>query len=228
MSGIFRRFGEDDDRTYEEKRNDLVDNLERKGYVKTEEVSEAMRKVPRELFVPDQVKSAAYIDSPQPIGRGQTISAPHMVAIMVEELDIKKGQNILEVGGGRGYHAAVISELIGEGGKVYSVELIDELARSAQDALEKGGFDNVEVVIGDGSKGYEEAAPYDRISVACGAPEIPKPMIYQLKKDGKILIPVGGQYYQTLYRATKIKENKIEKEDLGGVLFVPLKGEYGY
>ncbi|MGM0510263.1 MAG: protein-L-isoaspartate O-methyltransferase, partial [Thermoplasmatota archaeon] len=106
--------------------------------------------------------------------------------------------------------------------------LIDELARSAQDALEKGGFDNVEVVIGDGSKGYEEAAPYDRISVACGAPEIPKPMIDQLKKDGKILIPVGGQYYQTLYRATKLKEDEIKKEDLGGVLFVPLKGEYGY
>lgn len=225
MSGIF---GRDDGLSYEEKRNRLVDNLERKGYVKSDAVSKAMRKVPRELFVPDNVKSSAYIDSPQPIGRGQTISAPHMVAMMVEGLDLQEGHKVLEVGGGRGYHAAVLSELVGDEGQIYSVELIDELARSAREALQKGGFENVEVVIGDGSKGYREAAPYDRISVACGAPDIPPPMIDQLKKKGKILIPVGGQYYQTLYRATKVKINEIKKEDLGGVLFVPLKGEHGY
>jgi len=213
---------------YKQKRDDLVDGLIRKGYVKSDTVEKAMRKVPRHKFVPKRVRSKAYIDSPQPIGEGQTISAPHMVAMMVENLDIKEGQKVLEIGGGMGYHAAVIAELIGEEGRVYSIEYISSLAKLAQKRVKEAGYHNVKIVRGDGSSGYEKGAPYDRISVACGAPSIPSPLIDQLVLKGKILIPIGSKFFQKLIKATKIKENEIEKENLGGVRFVPLKGEYGF
>jgi len=213
---------------YEHERSKLVQRLKRHGYIESEEVEEAMSKVPRHLFVPENVRSRAYVDSPQPIGQGQTISAPHMVAMMVEKLDLKEGQRVLEIGGGRGYHAAVIAELVGEGGKVITVELLESLANNAKKVLNKAGYDNVKVVTGDGSKGFEQESPYDRISVACGAPEIPPPLVNQLNVGGKILIPVGGSFYQNLVLAIKIDKDKIKKKDLGGVLFVPLKGKYGY
>jgi len=213
---------------YKEKRDDLVDSLIRKGYVESDAVEKAMRKVPRHEFVPERVKDRAYIDSPQPIGEGQTISAPHMVAMMVENLDIKKDQKVLEIGGGMGYHAAVIAETVGEEGRVYSVEYVSSLAKSAQKRVKKVGYHNIKIIRGDGSSGYEKGAPYHRISVACGAPSIPSPLIGQLVTRGKILIPVGNKFFQNLIKATKKKEKEIEKEDLGGVRFVPLKGEYGF
>ncbi len=218
----------DEKMNYEHERSKLVQRLKRHGYIESEEVEEAMSKVPRHLFVPENVRSRAYVDSPQPIGQGQTISAPHMVAMMVEKLDLKEGQRVLEIGGGRGYHAAVIAELVGEGGKVITVELLESLANNAKKVLNKAGYDNVKVVTGDGSKGFEQESPYDRISVACGAPEIPPPLVNQLNVGGKILIPVGGSFYQNLVLAIKIDKDKIKKKDLGGVLFVPLKGKYGY
>lgn len=202
--------------------------MERKGYIKSEKVKNAMNKVPRELFMPENIRNNAYMDSPQPIGKGQTISAPHMVAMMVEALDLEKGNKVLEVGGGRGYHAAVIAEVVSQEGVVYTVERIESLANSAKKALKCAGYDNVKVIIGDGSKGYEEKASYDRISVACGAPGIPPPMIKQLSIGGKILIPVGGMMFQELIKAIKVNEKKIKKKRLGGVIFVPLKGKYGY
>ncbi len=186
-----------------------------------------MRNVPRHLFVPEEMKEMAYVDSPQPIGQGQTISAPHMVSIMIEALEVKPGQKILEIGGGMGYHAAVLGEMVGDEGEVYSVEYLQSLAKSGRKKLRKAGINNVHIIIGDGSSGYKNKAPYDRISVACGAPSIPEPMINQLKENGKILIPVGGQMYQNLIKGTK-KGNSLEKENLGGVLFVPLKGEHGF
>lgn len=212
---------------YKEKITDLVDKLVRRGYIESDNVKKAIRKVPRHLFVPEEMKERAYVDSPQPIGQGQTISAPHMVAMMLEALDVKTGQKILEIGGGMGYHAAVLGEMVGEEGDVYSVEYLESLAKSGRKKLKKAGIDNVHLIIGDGSSGYENEAPYDRISVACGAPNIPKPLIEQLKENGKILIPVGGQRYQNLIKGTK-KANSIEKENLGGVLFVPLKGKHGF
>ncbi len=217
-----------DKRDYKEQRENLVRKLKSRGYIESEEVEKAMRRVSRHLFVPESVKSRAYMDSPQPIGEGQTISAPHMVAMMVEKLELKQGQKVLEVGGGRGYHAAVIAEVVGDAGKVYSVERIESLGKEARSALKEAGYDNIEVVIGDGSKGYRKEAPYHRISVACGAPSIPPPLIKQLTKGGKVLAPVGDTRFQTLIRAEKVGENKIKKEDLGGVLFVPLKGKYGH
>ena len=213
---------------FEEDRKELVEVLERRGYIKTKKVKKAMEKVPREIFLPEHNREYAYMDTPQPIGQGQTISAPHMVAMMIEALDLEEGQKVLEVGGGRGYHAAVISEIIGDKGEVYTVELLESLGNSAKKALSEAGYDNVHVVIGDGSKGYKKESPFDRISVACGAPSIPSPMIKQLKEGGKILIPVGGSMYQELIKATKVKKGKIKKEELGGVVFVPLKGEYGH
>lgn len=212
---------------YEEKRNELIDKLVRRGYVESDIVEKAMRKVPRHLFVPEDMKKMAYVDSPQPIGQGQTISAPHMVAMMLEALDVETGQRILEIGGGMGYHAAVLGEMVGKEGEVYSIEYLEYLAKSGKKKLKKAGIDNVHIIIGDGSSGYEKQAPYDRISVACGAPSIPDPLIKQLKDKGRILIPVGGQMYQNLIKATK-KGNNIEKENLGGVLFVPLKGKHGF
>ncbi len=215
-------------KNYKQKRDDLVDSLIRKGYVESDTVEKAMREVPRHKFVPKRVRSRAYIDSPQPIGEGQTISAPHMVAMMVENLDIKEGQKVLEIGGGMGYHAAVIAEIIGEEGRVYSIEYVPSLAKSAQKRVKKACYNNVKIVRGDGSSGYEKGAPYNRISVACGAPSIPSPLIDQLVLKGKILIPIGSKFFQKLIKATKKKENEIEKENLGGVRFVPLKGEYGF
>ncbi len=147
---------------------------------------------------------------------------------MVEKLDLREGQKVLEIGGGRGYHAAVISELVGEDGEVYSMEIVESLGENAEEALKRSGYEDVEVIIGDGSSGYEEAAPYHRISVACGVPDIPTPFLSQLKIGGKILIPVGNTFYQDLIRGTKVEKNKIKRENLGGVLFVPLRGEYGF
>ncbi|MFP4608205.1 MAG: protein-L-isoaspartate O-methyltransferase [Candidatus Aenigmatarchaeota archaeon] len=213
---------------FKEKRERLVEKLLKRGYIESERVEEAMKRVPRHEFVPKRIKDSAYVDMPQPIGEGQTISAPHMVAMMVEELDIEEGQKILEVGGGRGYHAAVIAELVGKEGRVYSVEYIEKLARSAQRTLDKNGYENVRVIHADGSTGYQEKAPYNRISVACGAPDIPNPLIGQLKRGGKILIPIGSEFFQRLVRATKVGEYEIRKENLGGVRFVPLRGEYGF
>ncbi|MFO7992277.1 MAG: protein-L-isoaspartate O-methyltransferase [Thermoplasmata archaeon] len=211
-----------------EERKRLLDELEKYGYIKSNEVKRAMLSIPRENFMPDHMEKYAYVDSPQPIGGGQTISAPHMVAMMVEKLDLEPGHKVLEVGGGMGYHAAVISRVVKEEGIVFSVELLEELARSAEKALEKTGIQNVEVIRGDGSSGYEEEAPYDRISVACAAPEIPPPLIRQLKVGGKLLLPVSSGFFQELIRVTRTAEDKIKKEKLGGVAFVPLKGEYGY
>lgn len=216
------------DGDYKKKRNNLIDGLIRRGYVESDKVEKAMRKVPRHEFVPENIRDRAYVDTPQPIGEGQTISAPHMVAMMVENLDLDRGQKVLEVGGGLGYHAAVIAEVVGYEGEVYSLEYKTSLAKSAKKRVKKTGYQNIEIIKGDGSSGYEKKAPYDRISVACGAPEIPPPLMKQLLVGGKILIPIGSKFFQKLIKATKIEERKIEKSNLGGVRFVPLKGAYGF
>ncbi len=213
---------------YEGERNRLVKRLQRHGYVHRNNVKRAMGIVPRHLFVPKNMGGSAYIDSPLPIGGGQTISAPHMVAIMVEASDLEPGMNVLEVGGGSGYHAAVMAELIRPGGSIITVERLPDLADLARSNLESAGYgDTVKVVVADGSLGYEEKSPFDRIVVTCAAPRAPQPLKDQLVDGGKLLVPVGGRGYQELLRINR-RGDDFEVENLGGCVFVPLVGEYGF
>lgn len=205
-----------------------MEHLERSGYVHSDPVRHAMLSVRRELFVPESVRMAAYADHPLDIGHHQTISAPHMVAIMVEAMNSTEGQRVLEVGGGLGYHAAVIAHVVGANGHVFSVERIEPLAQRARDNLEAAGLsDRVTVVVGDGSCGWPEHAPYDRISVACAAPRIPSTMVENLSEGGVLLIPVGGPYVQELMLVTRTG-NRTTMERKGGCVFVPLVGKCGH
>lgn len=212
--------------SYEREMERMVEKLIRGGYIHSPRVIAAMRKIPRHLFV--DIGRLAYVDSPMSIGEGQTISAPHMVGIMLETLDLAEGQKVLEVGGGSGYHAALVGEIVGERGVVYSIERIEKLALRAKQAVERIGLsERVKIIVGDGSLGYPEHAPYDRIFVTCAAPTIPPPLTEQLDEDGKLLIPVGGTYLQDLVLATK-RRNKIKRKSCGGCVFVPLVGKYGF
>lgn len=212
--------------TYEERRAQLVEQLKIECRIISKEVEKAFLEVPRENFVPESIKRYAYLDTPLEIGNGQTISAPHMVAIMVEALDIKKGQKILEVGAGSGYHAAIVSKLVGKEGHVYTIERFTTLAENAKKNLKNTGITNVTVEFGDGSLGLPKYAPYDRIYVTCAAPNIPPPLIEQLKDKGKLMVPVG-QMISTLELIEKVGDKLITK-DLGGCAFVPLVGKHGY
>jgi len=212
----------------ENERKNLVESLKRRGYVTSKAVEDAMLRVPREEFLPVGVREEAYVDSPLPIGEGQTISAPHMVAIMAENLVLEPGHRVLEVGTGSGYHAAICAEIVALDGHVWTIERISTLASFAEGNLKKTGYSKlVTVIYADGSKGLAKEAPFDRIFVAAGAPDIPKPLMDQLKEGGKLLVPVGGRYYQDLIRVTR-SGSRFIKENLGGCVFVPLIGEYGY
>lgn len=207
---------------FEVKRNRLIEGLRQHNI--SERVLAAMKSIPRHLFVPERELENAYGDYPLPIGCDQTISAPHMVAIMCDLLDIQDGMKVLEIGAGSGYHAAVMAVLAGSG-HVYTVERIDSLASYARDNLKKAGLKNVTVIVDDGSLGLPGFAPYDRISVAAASPEILKTLTDQLKYEGKLVIPVG-KHYQELYLVTKT--DGLKKEAKGGVVFVPLVGKKGY
>ena len=190
-----------------------------------ESVISAMSRVPREFFLPVALQSRAYDDTPLPIGLNQTISAPHMVAIMCDLLDLRPGMTVLEVGGGSGYHAAVMAAMVGPNGMVYSVERKPELVAAARRNLEKAGIKNVTMIEADGSLGLAKHAPYDRISVAATAPRIPEPLKQQLVVGGKMVLPVGRDY-QDLYLVTR--KNGFCVEEKMGVIFVPLIGEEGF
>lgn len=206
-----------------EERTRMVEYLRQQGV--HEMVLEAMLRVKRHLFVPPERSDQAYGDYPLPIGEGQTISAPHMVAMMCDYLELKKGDKVLEVGSGSGYHAAVIAELIGEEGHLYTVERIPWLVEFSMKNMKRAGYKNVTVTHGDGTLGLPEHAPYDKISVTCAAPDVPPPLIEQLKTGGKMVIPLGG-YTQKLYLLEK--KNGIERNKKCDVVFVPLIGRYGF
>ncbi|MDD4652523.1 MAG: protein-L-isoaspartate(D-aspartate) O-methyltransferase [Methanothrix sp.] len=203
-------------------REQLLGSL--RGYV-SEAVVSAMSRVPRELFLPESLQSRAYDDTPLPIGGSQTISAPHMVAIMCDLLDLHPEMTVLEVGGGSGYHAAVMAEMVGPTGQVYSVERRPELVARARENLLRAGIKNVTMIEADGSLGLPEHAPYDRISVAAAAPRVPEPLKEQLKVSGKMVLPVGSDY-QELYLVTRTNGFFVEKKM--GVIFVPLIGQEGF
>ena len=214
------------ERMFKTNREQLVNRLMREGYIKSDNVKKAFLAVPRENFVPEPLKMQAYVDRPLEIGNGQTISAPHMVAIMCEALDVYEEQKILEIGTGSGYHAAIASQLVGEKGHIYTIERFEDLAKRAQENLKHTGITNVTVEVGDGSEGLKTYEPYDRIYVTCAAPSVPQLLIDQLKDFGKLLIPVGSMYCE-LQLIEKKGEQYLSK-NLGGCVFVPLVGKYGH
>jgi len=197
----------------------LKHQIEARGII-DKRLLKAMRSIPRHLFVPDDMKDSAYDDNPLPIGSGQTISQPYIVALMTELLELKGNEKVLEIGAGSGYQAAILSKLAK---KVITVERIDELAQRTKKLLEKNNYNNVIVIHGDGTKGYEKEAPYDAIIVTAAAESIPKALIEQLGEGGRLVAPVGPSYHQELVRMRKIK-GKLETDYHGGCIFVPLIG----
>lgn len=189
--------------------------------IKNKRVLDAMSKVPRHEFVPDDVKNQAYEDYPLPIGYGQTISQPYIVAFMTEQLDPQPNHKVLEIGTGSGYQAAVLSLLAAE---VYSIEIIEPLAKRAEETCKRLGYTNVFIKAGDGYKGWKEKAPFDSIIVTCAPERIPEPLIEQLKDGGKMIIPVGPIWDQSLYLLTK-SGKEIKKQAVLPVRFVPMTGE---
>jgi protein-L-isoaspartate(D-aspartate) O-methyltransferase len=211
-------------------REDLVSNLSARGYIKTDEVKNAMIKVPREEFMTSETQNYAYLDRPIPLENGQTISAPHMVAIICEKLSLQKGMKILEIGTGFGYNAAVVAEILGPEGHVFTIERIENLKIIAEQNLKRTGYSkNVTVIMGDGTKGYEEESPYDRIYATASAPEVPEPLKNQLKIGGRLLTPVGRDLsVQELLCLERVSDNDYKSYNLGGVVFVPMIGEHGW
>lgn len=191
--------------------------------ISDERVLEAMSGVPRHRFVPSGGRFA-YDDSPQPIGEGQTISQPYMVAVMTEALGLTGDEKVLEIGAGSGYQAAVLAELCRQ---VYSIERIPGLAERAKRVLAELGYHNVEVVVGDGTRGVPEHAPYDGIIVTAATPSLPPPWAEQLAEGGRIVAPVGDRWSQTLIIATK-EHGHLKQHSGCGCVFVPLIGEYGF
>ncbi len=192
--------------------------------IKDREVLEVMAKVPRHRFVLPKYLDSAYQDHPLPLGEGQTISQPYMVALMTESLGLKGDEKVLEVGTGSGYQSAILAELAKE---VYTIERFKSLAENAKKVLSNLKYENVKVIVGDGSRGLEEEAPFDRIIVTAGAPVLPKSLADQLAEGGKMVIPVGGSFSQALLLVEKEKD-KIKTTSVCGCVFVPLIGEYGW
>jgi protein-L-isoaspartate(D-aspartate) O-methyltransferase len=200
-------------------------NIAARG-VRDELVLEAMRKVPRELFLPEKLREFAYDDAPLPIAGEQTISQPYIVAFMAEALALKGGEKVLEIGAGSGYAAAVLSEIAAN---VYTVERLGQLAEQAAARLADLGYDNIHVLHGDGTRGWPDHAPYDAIVVAAGGPQVPESLKEQLKVGGRLVIPVGAdQRTQELVRITRLSKDEYRSEDIADVRFVPLIGEEGW
>jgi len=210
---------------YQRQRSLMVEqHIARRG-VRDEHVLAAMLAVPRERFIPNAMAEFAYEDSPLPIEEGQTISQPYIVAAMIEAAEISPGDRVLEVGTGSGYAAAVIAQIAG---KVYAIERHEALGRAASDRLDALGYDNIEVRVGDGTKGWPEAARFDAILVAAGGPHVPCALKDQLAAGGRLVIPVGEDRDQKLLKVTRTTETEFAEENLGSVAFVPLIGEQGW
>jgi len=187
-------------------------------------VLEALGRVPRHEFVPEAARRYAYLNRPLPIGYGQTISQPYIVAIMTDLLETEPGDKVLEVGTGSAYQAAILAELVD---KVFSIEIIPELGESARERLTRLGYDNIETRVGDGYYGWEEHAPFDAIIVTAAAGHVPPPLLEQLKPGGRILIPVGSPFWvQHLMLVTKSNDGEIRSRQVMPVAFVPLTGEH--
>jgi len=189
--------------------------------IKDERVLAAMGKVPREAFVPPESRAFSYEDGPLPIGYDQTISQPYIVAFMTEQLRLKPSDRVLEIGTGSGYQAAILAELASE---IYSVEIVEPLARAAEATLQRLGYTNVHLKIGDGYKGWPDAAPFEAIIVTCASDKVPQPLIDQLKDSGRMIIPVGERFAQQLYLLEK-KNGQLKESATLPVRFVPMARE---
>lgn len=209
---------------YETLRWQMVEEQLQARGIHDQRVLAAMRMVPRHLFVPPVSRAEAYQDTPAPIGHGQTISQPYIVALMLEALELTGQERVLEVGAGAGYQAGLLGHLAAE---VYAVEIVPELARSARAVLSQLGSDNVTVVTANGSLGWQAEAPYDAIIVAAGSPTIPEALVNQLQEGGRFVALVGDMASQTLLRIRK-RKGKALTEDFGSCAFVPLIGEKGW
>ena len=205
-------------------REALLAELESGGYLTDPRLEEAMLGVPRHLFVPKELREAAYEDRPLPIGFGQTVSAPHMVAMMSAALQVEEGQKVLEVGTGVGYHAAIVKKIVGPTGRVVSVEFLPELAELAKRNLKEAKID-VEVHQGDGFEGWAKEAPYDAVYVTCAIPQVPDALVEQLREGGHFVAPIGVTRCQLL--AGRKVDGELELEDLGPCLFVNAQGQLG-
>jgi len=211
----------------------MVERYRAEGYIKTEEMARAMLKVPREAFMDPAYIEYAYYDQPFPIpGDGrQTISAPYMYPIFYEVLEIEAGERILEIGAGSGYGAALARELVGSSGKVVAIEINEVTYEFARTNLQRTGYADVILVLGDGSLGYEPEAPYDKICITASCPEVPSPLIEQLKPLGEIIAPVGSPsslWGQDLVLMRKDAEEKTKSRVIMQVVYVPLQGKYGW
>ncbi len=200
------------------------EQIEARG-IKDPRVLAAMRKVPRHLFVDEALWPQAYNDYPLPIGEGQTISQPYIVALMTSALELKGNEKVLEIGTGSGYQTAILAELAKS---VFTIERVNDLMLRAKKILDRLGYFNVAYKVGDGTLGWPEMAPFQGIIVTAAAPDIPLPYLEQLDVGGRIVIPVGDRSAQVLYKVTKLPNGELKKENLGGCRFVPLIGKYGW
>ena len=209
---------------YEKERSRMVDEQIVNRGVKDERVLAVMRKIPRHEFLPEGIRGMAYNDNALPLGEGQTMSQPYMVALMTESLRLKGSERVLEIGTGSGYQAAVLAEM---GEKVYTVERIKTLADKARTTLDRLGYKSVAIKVYDGTYGWKEMAPFDAIIVTAGSPDIPAPLVEQLKEGGRMSIPVGDRYGQQLITVVKTAEGVTTERSIPCV-FVPLIGNHGW
>ncbi len=200
------------------------DQIQARG-VTYQGIIRAMLEVPRHQFVPDDLQRNAYEDRPLPIGQGQTISQPYIVAFMIEALEPDSSDRVLEIGTGSGYAAAVLSRIVSQ---VYSIETVEVLAARAKTTIEHLEYENIHLRTGDGTKGWPDAAPFDAILVSAGAPVIPESLVAQLASGGRLVIPVGGRLGQSLLRLRRSPNGEFVQENLAAVRFVPLIGEEGW
>ena len=211
----------------------LIERYRRRGYVKEKKAIDAFMRVPREKFIPKKLSSSAYLDHPLPLmDTGQTISAPHMTIMILDYLELAPGQRILEIGAGSGYQAALIAAIVAADeapGHVYSIEIVPKLVEFAKKNLARAGFSqSVTIIEGDGTIGYEDKAPYDRIILTAAGPISPPPLIKQLRIDGTLVMPRGRPgLWQQMIRCRKVNETDLIEEKLSSVAFVPLRGKYG-
>ncbi|MBR9682437.1 MAG: protein-L-isoaspartate(D-aspartate) O-methyltransferase [Candidatus Aenigmarchaeota archaeon] len=205
---------------------DLIEHMKNSGTLRSKRIEKALREVPRHGFIPKNNEMAAYDDVPVSIGHRQTISQPSTVVMMTEALEIRKGYKILEIGTGSGWQTAILSKLVGDTGKVYSIERIPELVKMARKNLKK--FKNVKVIKGDGTEGLEKEAPFHRVIVTAAAPQMLVELKKQLKVGGKLIIPVGNRFVQEMLVINKIGEDNFEESKMGTFVFVPLIGKHGF